>query len=111
MSESAGHSKSAASGFWISVVMVVVGFAGWWVNWQSTLEEGRYRPIGAFVTPFIVFLGLAFLVAPPPEDQFIAKYGEAALGRRTLRLRISQLLGLMGIVAGGINFALMKGWF
>ena len=103
--------KSSAAGNWISVIMVIVGFAACWLNWRSALEDGHYRPIAAMATPFLGFLGLAFLVVPPQQDQFIAKYGEAALGRRILRLRAAQVLGLLGIVAGVINFILMKNWF
>ena len=77
--------KESKTGFWLGAVMAVVGFAAWGMNWRSALAEGHYRPIAALATPFIAFLGLSFLAAPPDEAHFIAQYGEAGLGRRGKR--------------------------
>jgi hypothetical protein len=101
--------KRGGSPIWLGVIMAVVGFAGFWLNWQSALEDGHYRPISAAVTPLIGFLGLAFLVVPPQAAEYAAKYGEAALGRRLLRLRAAKLLVLAGFVAAAVNFTLMRG--
>jgi len=90
--------------------MAIVGFAGFYLNWQSALQDGHYRPITALVTPLIGFFGLAFLVVPDQVAEYVAKHGEAALGCRKVRLLVSKLLALLGIVVGMVNFALMKGW-
>lgn len=110
MSEPGDRTKRGGSGIWLGAVMAIVGFAGFFLNWQSALEDGHYRPITALVTPLIGFLGLAFLVVPDQEGEFVAKHGEAALGRRKVRLLAAKLLALLGIIAGVVNFALMKGW-
>ena len=109
MSEPGDRPKRGGSGKWLGVAMAIVGFAGFFLNWQSALQDGQYHPISALLTPLIGFFGLAYLVVPDQVAEYIAKHGEAALGRRKVRLLVSKLLALLGFIVGVVNFVLMKG--
>ena len=93
----------------ITLVFIALGFGVTVLNWQMALDEGKYYQMTAFIGPFIGFLGLAMLVGPPAKPAE-AQEDEIASRHRTLRQRLAMATVAVGIIAGGVNFALMNGW-
>jgi len=101
--------KDKLIGWALTAAFILLGFGATLLNWQTLLDEGNYHPKMAFFGPVMGFLGLAMLVGPSalPEGM---RESEAASRRRTLRQRLAITTVVIGLIAGGVNFALMNGW-
>lgn len=89
----------------IGLLMTVVGFAVLIMNWLDLVNGEPYREgPSCWVAPFIGCLGLAFLLGPPDEAAFIARYGESMRWWRTLRVRFCQALIAIGVFGGAANW-------
>lgn len=93
----------------LTTVFIVVGFGATLMNWQTFFDEGKYYPKMAFFAPLIGFIGLAMLLGPSNKPEDVAG-DDAAARRRILRQRLAQAVVVIGLVAAGVNFALMNGW-
>jgi hypothetical protein len=101
--------KEKLTGFLIAMVLFALGFGGTLLNWQMVFDEGKYYPKMAFVGPFIGFLGLAMLVGPSTKAEEVVG-DETATRRRKLRQRLALTTLAIGLIAAGLNLALMNGW-
>jgi hypothetical protein len=101
--------KEKLIGWALTLAFIVIGFGGTVLNWQMIIEESKYYPKMAFIGPFIGFVGLAMLVGAPSKPADVQE-DEAVTRRRTLRQRLALATVLLGLIAGGVNLALMSGW-
>ena len=109
MSAQPAGNKDRLIAWLLTAAFIVVGFGASLMNWQTFFDEGKYYPKMAFFAPLIGFVGLAMLVGPSNKAEDVAG-DEAARRRRILRQRLAQAVLVIGLIASGVNLALMNGW-
>lgn len=94
---------------WLALGLMALGFGASVINWYSAITDNSYYISAALVMPFVGFLGLAMLVAPEAE-----KTGEPLAAPPSfsykLRRNLARAIGAFGLIASGVNLALISGW-
>ncbi len=92
----------------LPLALMVIGFGATFLDWKVFFDEGDIHPKIAFFAPLVGFLGLAMLLSPAEPENILETV--TAARRRERRQRLALITLRVGLMAGGVSFALMNGW-
>jgi hypothetical protein len=84
--------------------LIGFGFGATIFEWFEAASWGQYHPFVAFLAPACAFLGLAVLAGRP-------KPGYPLTIQNVEHRGLAYALCLLGLIAGGLNLALLGGSF